>query len=402
MYSKEAMEIIKKHSLNTDLLIKNNVPEENIFKMDVYYKRLDELFGWAETILEIYSKNSKEFKEEAEFIGKEVEQIERKLQKLWNFEENDAYFTYWNKLPICECPVLDNKENYGHKRIINCECPAHSFLCKEKSLVERAKLSLAERIKLLEKEYENVIPNDKHLIIRIDGHKFSKYTKGLNKPFDEFLTKAMIQTTMDLVERFGAYTGYTQSDEITLYIPTLVDENPTFTHIFGGRTQKISSLVASFATMRFNINFKEIVEEAYKNYNDIDLEMYQSKFCNAYFDARVFGVDTKEEVFESFLFRIRDCIRNSKQQFARTFCSHKELLNKTANEQIKYCEDKTGMVWFALKPVYKFGAFIKRVKYRKKTNDGQVVERAKLKVFSKEICCMNEENLKFIVDKYVE
>ena len=398
-YSKEAIEIIRKHNLNIDLLIKNKVTEENILKMDDLYKRLNDMFNLAEEILK-YPKNSKEFKTQAEFIGKEVDKIESELQKLWNFEHNEAFYTYWNKLPICECPILDNVENYGYRRIINCSCPAHSFLCKQIKENEEKKETLADRIKRYEKESEYIIPNNKHLIIRIDGHKFSKFTKGLNKPFDEIFTKAMVKTTMDLVERFSAYTGYTQSDEITLYIPTLIEENSEFTHIFGGRTQKIASLAVSFVTMRFNKNFKKIAKTVYKNYIDIDLDVYKNKFCNAYFDARVFGVVTKEEVFNSFLFRFRDCIRNSKQQFARSYCSHKELLNKTSDEVINYCKEKTGMIWEALTPVYKYGAIIKRKLYKKKTKNGEVT-RSKLDIITKEINEFNEENLNLITSKYI-
>ena len=211
----------------------------------------------------------------------------------------------------------------------------------------------------------------------------------------------MVKTAMDLMERFNAYTGYTQSDEIMLYIPSLIDENPTYTHIFRGRTQKIASLVSSFATMRFNKNFKKIAKIVYKNFANIDINVYKNKFCKAYFDARVYGVDTKEEVFNSFLFRFKDCLRNSKQQFARTFCSHKELLNKTADEQLEYCKQKTGMDWNNLDPVFKYGAIIKRKLYKKKTENGDVL-RTRLDIIIKEICCFNEENLKLITNKYVE
>lgn len=67
----------------------------------------------------------------------------------------------------------------------------------------------------------------------------------------------MIETTKDLVERFSAYTGYTQSDEITLFIPSLKDVTvdnrkkkgknghklhkrirDDWTHGFSGRVQK--------------------------------------------------------------------------------------------------------------------------------------------------------------------
>lgn len=79
--------------------------------------------------------------------------------------------------------------------------------------------TLDQRIKSYEKSYESKIEYDKHIVVRIDGHKFSKFTKGFIKPFDKILSNAMEKTTIDLVEKFGAVTGYTQSDEISLVIP---------------------------------------------------------------------------------------------------------------------------------------------------------------------------------------
>ena len=265
------------------------------------------------------------------------------------------------------------------------------------------KETLQDLIKRKEKESEYIIPEDKHIIIRIDGHKFSKFTKGLNKPFDEVFSRAMILSTKDLVDRFQAYTGYTQSDEITLFIPSLLllDDLKNFTHIFGGRTQKIASLVSSFATVRFNYWFKKIAIEMSAIYVDIDINKYSTKFDRAYFDARAFGVEDEKMVFNSFLFRTKDCLRNSKQQFARTYCSHKELLGKKAEEQIEFCKEKTGYDWNTLPDHLKYGIFIKRALYKKQM-DSCVVHRSKFVYEPKKICCFSEENLEFIMSKYLK
>jgi len=71
----------------------------------------------------------------------------------------------------------------------------------------------------LEKSHESKIPFYKHVVIRVDGHHFSSFTKGLIKPFDNSFHLAMVETSKNLLSRFSASTVYTQSDEITLIIP---------------------------------------------------------------------------------------------------------------------------------------------------------------------------------------
>ena len=133
-YTKEIQQLINELKLNTELLENNKVPEENIKIMKNQYKKLKQLFDNANYLYETTKLNgwSETKKGIAKDIGKQLEEIEMKLQKLWNFPQDDNFYTYWNLLPGCECPQLDNKERYGNGRIINCECPYHNFLveCK--------------------------------------------------------------------------------------------------------------------------------------------------------------------------------------------------------------------------------------------------------------------------------
>ena len=80
-------------------------------------------------------------------------------------------------------------------------------------------MDLGERLKGYESQYEQRVPYNEFLICRIDGHKFSKFTKGFEKPFDSILSEALIKTAADLLNEFGAVTSYHQSDEISLVFP---------------------------------------------------------------------------------------------------------------------------------------------------------------------------------------
>jgi len=85
--------------------------------------------------------------------------------------------------------------------------------------------TLGDRMKHYERLDEYKINPESHIIVRCDGHKFSKFTKGFERPYDKILRDTMVQTTKDLCKEFGAITGYTQSDEISLVIPPTYREH---------------------------------------------------------------------------------------------------------------------------------------------------------------------------------
>ena len=303
--------------------------------------------------------------------------------------------------------------------------------------------TLGGRLKDYEAEYEGYVGPTKHLMIRIDGHHFSKYTKGLNKPYDNILSRAMIETTKDLVERFGAYTGYTQSDEITIFLPSLKDVTvdtrkkkthkvhkrirEDWEHSFGGRTQKIASLVAAYTTMSFNKHFQREFQEqtqdeyeyfmnSFRNTPEEDefnkkVSKYSGKIGNAYFDARVFGVPDEDEVFNTFMWRVRDCEKNSRSMFAQAVCSHKELHGKTGEKQVQYTLEKTGKDWNKIDDCYKYGTFIKKELYEKEVDKNsstyhnknvtmETVTRSRICEFSEKLTNYSEEGVKMITRQY--
>ena len=288
--------------------------------------------------------------------------------------------------------------------------------------------SLGNRIKEYELKSENIISPDDHMIVRIDGHKFSTFTRQFEKPFDSILAFAMIETTKDLVEKFNCYAGFTQSDEITLFIPSLKDltvdnrKKPThklhervrddWTHQFSGRTQKITSLIAAFTTVQFNKHLRrKSMKETLNPDITAERKAHIFKMLNsdhfldtAFFDARVLGVPNLDEVFNIFMWRSRDCLKNSKQGFARAYCSHKELMGISSDDQVIYCLEKTGKNWNDIPDMYKFGTLVKKTQVEKDVEYKGVknkVIRQELTTFSIPFTNYCEENKKIVVSQLI-
>ena len=173
--------------------------------------------------------------------------------------------------------------------------------------------------------------------IRLDGKAFHTYTRGFQKPFDDILAQSMQDTMKYLCENIqGCVFGYTQSDEITLI---LIDYQTFETQAwFDYEVQKMCSIAASMATMKFNQIFNELVylrckaddkgNILDKNYIPIHQAHIKATIKGAMFDARVFNIPT-EEVANLIYWRQLDAIRNSVQMVGQANFPHKQLQGKS-------------------------------------------------------------------------
>ena len=107
------------------------------------------------------------------------------------------------------------------------------------------------------------------------------------------------------------------------------------------------------------------------------------------------------------MWRVRDAVKNSKSMFAQTYCSHKELQNKTGPEQVQYCLEKTGKDWNDVENRYKFGILVKKEKSLKPIPEGtmdygqsEFVERSRVISFSQELTSFSDKNVQLIMAKY--
>ena len=235
---------------------------------------------------------------------------------------------------------------------------------------------VAIRIKELQKRYEMRLPAMHPFVLRLDGVAFRTFTAGMNKPFDARLTRAMLLTTRDLVEKSGARTGFCQSDEISLVFAPL----PTAQYLYAGRVQKIVSVMTAFATARFNLHIKKM------NWNDAN-ESVKERIADssALFDARIFSTPNDIMAAEALFWRHRyDGRRNAISMIGYSKYTPDELNNLSLAELIKRLEVDHGIRPYKDYPLANmYGCFMKKrefphVGYNPKT--GQTVPAVRARV----------------------
>lgn len=181
---------------------------------------------------------------------------------------------------------------------------------------------------------------------RIDGRGFSKFTKGMNRPYDERMVRTMVETTKSLVDKTNARIGYTQSDEISM---AWLVENPKSQMFFNGKIQKMTSVLASLTTALFTNHMM-------KN----GLEDFADRL--PHFDCRVFQLPSKVEAANTFLWREQDAAKNAISMAAYHYYSHSELQNKSGSEKQEMLFQK-GVNFNDYPAFFKRGTFVRRETY---------------------------------------
>ncbi|KAH7383165.1 tRNAHis guanylyltransferase-domain-containing protein [Pyrenochaeta sp. MPI-SDFR-AT-0127] len=257
---------------------------------------------------------------------------------------------------------------------------------------------LAERMKQYEASFDFTLPLNAPIILRLDGHGFSRFTAHFCRPFDQRIHDAMISTCTDLLKFFPQATvAYTQSDEITLVFPTGVQS-------FGERVQKLSSLAASYCSVRFNKHLSDFLE---KQPEPRVKPLAYEKLGTAHFDARFFAVPSIEEALNCLLWRCRnDAVRNSVSGFARTMYSTQQMHGKRTKELIGMMRDEKGVQFEEAVPKWAIeGCLMKREQYEHegvnlKTGVMEKTFRTRTRVEERGVREFTAENLKLITEKY--
>lgn len=225
-------------------------------------------------------------------------------------------------------------------------------------------MKIGDRIKTFyEDRTKTFLPRRMITIIRLDGKSFSKWSKNLEKPFDDGFSDDMDATAVYLCENIqGAKFAYTQSDEITVVLTDFdsLDSQAWFDY----NVQKMTSISASLATAKFN-----------------QLRMfrggYDSEYKLACFDARVFQVPDIEEMVNTIIWRQQDCTRNSVSMAAHALLGHSATMNKSSEEKQEMLFQEKGINWNDYLPKYKRGTVIKRNIVWIDGQNGEPVKRSK-------------------------
>jgi tRNA(His) 5'-end guanylyltransferase len=168
------------------------------------------------------------------------------------------------------------------------------------------KTTLGDRMKSYEAGTSTVLIQGCPKIIRLDGKAFHTFLKGASKPFDMLPMAAMAHACMAVMKEIGgsARIAYLQSDEVTIVLNDSISRD--FSPWYANTVQKIVSVSASIFTAYFNRH-------------------YINERALAHFDARLFMVPTEDEVINNLIWRQQDASRNSKQAYARSMFSQKQI-----------------------------------------------------------------------------
>jgi tRNA(His) 5'-end guanylyltransferase len=201
--------------------------------------------------------------------------------------------------------------------------------------------AIGDKHKKIEAMYYNYFLPELPIVVRLDGRAFHTFTKGLRRPFDNRMSKMMIEVTKELVYQTHAKVGYTQSDEISLVFAPATDP------LFGGRQSKIETTLAAIASAKFNQLLPIWLPD---KINDLPT-----------FDARAIQYPTKEMAIESLVWRETDATRNSISMAAQAHFSHNQLQKK--NNKVKLdMLNEIGVNWNDYPVHFKRGEYVKRIK----------------------------------------
>ena len=134
-----------------------------------------------------------------------------------------------------------------------------------------------------------LLPNS-YVLVMLDGRSFSNLIKNkFEKPFDKDFIDMMNQTAQYVCENVeGAKFAYVQSDEISLVITDF--DTPTTDAFFGYRFNKLTSIIASLATGKFNQLMLQYNLSKYnnkQNVNDVVKFIEKQNLCQ--FDCKVWN-----------------------------------------------------------------------------------------------------------------
>jgi tRNA(His) guanylyltransferase len=208
------------------------------------------------------------------------------------------------------------------------------------------KTSLGDRMKSYEareagRRFMPLLP----ICARIDGKNFSKWTRGLQRPYDERLSRLMQRVLEALVRETGALIGYTQSDEFSLLFHSDTLDSQVF---FDGRIQKMTSVLAALTTARFNQLLSEHLPERAEQ--------------PALFDCRVWQLPNRDEAANALLWREQDATKNSIAMAAHDLFSHRELHGKSGKEMQSMMLLHRDLNWNDFPAFFKRGTFVQRKK----------------------------------------
>lgn len=151
------------------------------------------------------------------------------------------------------------------------------------------------------------VPGERWISLRLDGTCFSKVVrmlrkKGILEPqgFSARFADCMKNCCEALMAHFNAKIGYTQSDEMVVFIaPASIVRGVQQQHERGGRVGKLTTLAASFVSVRFALQLAQLCQE-------FKVDLSELLAASPHFDCRLGHYSCWEEAQALLMWRAYD------------------------------------------------------------------------------------------------
>lgn len=171
--------------------------------------------------------------------------------------------------------------------------------------------ALGDLISAREKGSSGNVPGDRWISLRLDGSNFSNTVRAMRRKgileetgYSQTFASCMQSSLKALMEHFHCHLGYTQSDEMIVYIPpTNVVRGEQQVHVRGGRVTKLTTLAASYVTAHF---IMQLSKHCLRRGVDLD----DLSHLLPHFDCRLGHYESWEEARALLLWRAFDCSVN--------------------------------------------------------------------------------------------
>jgi len=171
--------------------------------------------------------------------------------------------------------------------------------------------ALGDLVSAREKSSNGRVDGSCWISLRLDGSNFSKTVRCMRRNgvleehgFSDRFAESMQVCLKALMEKFNCQLGYTQSDEMIVFIPpTNVIRGERQEHLRGGRVTKLTTLSAGFVTAQFVLHLSQLCLKA-----GIGIEGLAETL--PHFDCRLGHYDSWEEARALLMWRAYDCSVN--------------------------------------------------------------------------------------------
>mmetsp|Transcript_38613 Transcript_38613/g.75967 ORF Transcript_38613/g.75967 Transcript_38613/m.75967 type:complete len:376 (+) Transcript_38613:67-1194(+) len=204
------------------------------------------------------------------------------------------------------------------------------------------------------------IPGEEWISLRLDGTGFSKAVrllrkKGILEPkgFSARFAECMQNCCEALMTHLNAKIGYTQSDEMVVFIaPASIVRGEQQGHQRSGRICKLTTLAASFVTARFVLQLAQLCAQFGVDINEL-------LAVSPHFDCRLGHYKSWEEAQSLLMWRAYDCSVNGVSDAVYHSEGGKKITSKNTKQKLLWL-DQHGHL--PLPPHQAYGTLMAKVK----------------------------------------